>query len=336
MSTKRKVPVLSVGLFLLIGLSLLGWMIVVYGGGDDVQKGYTVTVEFEDASGIINGGLVRIAGAHIGQVTAEPVLNENNRVDVEVTIKESAKLPVDTEFEIVALSLLGDKAIYLKVPEDQKPPYLKDGDRIMGVSPKGLDAVQNKVEALTDQINIIVGKTDSTFDNLNSTLLEYREVAQTLNTTLKKIEGDLLTDQTIEDLKISLSNIRNTSSSLEEFSHELKPIATETKIALQDFRKVTTNSNEAITKINERIDLIDPVLEALPQTIQTYDKVGVALEKSLSNEGGLLHTITDDKELDKDAKTFVKNLRVNGILGYKDNSNPEADDPRDRYRGVRR
>jgi len=60
----------SVGLFLLAGLSIVGWMILSFGGSNKVKDAINLTVQFEDASGIIEGGIVRLAGAHIGEVVS--------------------------------------------------------------------------------------------------------------------------------------------------------------------------------------------------------------------------------------------------------------------------
>jgi len=322
MSTKKKVPVFSVGVFLLVGLSLLGWMVIKYGATNKVQKGYDVEISFSDASGIIKGGLVRLAGANVGYVSEVPILNQQ---------------------EIVSLSLLGDKAIYIRIPDEPSQSLLKAGSRVQGVSPEGLGEVQTKAEEL-------LVKTDETFGKLNNTLSEYSEVAQNLNTSITRLNSTLLADEKLEEISETLGNIRSASQSFEELAKGLHPLADDARLTMKEFRKTAKSTSSTVTgatetikqaqttlaKIDQKIELVDPALKTLPETIQTYNKVGKTLETALKNEDSLLSAVTQDKEVKEDTKTFVKNLRTNGILGYKDDSDPDKEDPRDRYRGMRR
>ncbi|RYD76972.1 MAG: MCE family protein, partial [Verrucomicrobiaceae bacterium] len=73
MSTERKGTEVFVGLFLFIGFAFIAIMVVLFGrvsmGGKDT---YQVTVEFPNASGIVKGSDVLLAGARIGTVAEAP------------------------------------------------------------------------------------------------------------------------------------------------------------------------------------------------------------------------------------------------------------------------
>ena len=47
-------------------------------------------------------------------------------------------------------------------------------------------------------------------------------------------------------------------------------------------------------------------------------------------------TLAYDREPAQDAKTFLRNLRRYGILGYRDAQTHDERDPRNRFRGRRR
>ncbi len=343
MSKKRKVPLFAVGVFLLTGLSVLGWMILKYGGTNEIQEGYSINVEFDDASGIIEGGIVRIAGANVGVINSAPTLTDAHKIIVPITIREDLKLPTNTRFEITSLSLLGDKAIYLKVPKNPAQTFIKDGAFVQGISPKGLGEVQDRTE-------VLLKKTSSALE-------EYKEVAEKLNITLNRLNNSILEDDKLEDIGITVENLKEASQSFKELTNGLHPLADEARLTMAEFRKTAKGANNTMTgvsktlevtedtvlearatfqKVNNSIGKLDPTLNALPETLKTYDRVGKSLEKSFNSEDSLLSTVTQDKEVKNDAKTFVKNLRTNGILGYKDDSDPNKDDPRDRYRGMRR
>jgi hypothetical protein len=64
------------------------------------------------------------------------------------------------------------------------------------------------------------------------------------------------------------------------------------------------------------------------------DKAGQALDRVESGEG-LLGTLAYDREVSDDARAFIRNLKQQGILRYRDREMPE-EDPRNRFRGRRR
>jgi ABC-type transporter Mla subunit MlaD len=75
MATTERRTEFVVGLFLFIGLILLGALIVQFGRfGDRVRGHYPITVVFDDASGLIKGSEVRMGGARIGKVEEHPEL----------------------------------------------------------------------------------------------------------------------------------------------------------------------------------------------------------------------------------------------------------------------
>jgi phospholipid/cholesterol/gamma-HCH transport system substrate-binding protein len=73
MSTERKGTELFVGLFLIIGFSVIAVMVVMFGRfGESLTKFYEITVEFPNASGLIKGADVLLAGRRIGHVAEAP------------------------------------------------------------------------------------------------------------------------------------------------------------------------------------------------------------------------------------------------------------------------
>ena len=340
---KRKLPLLPVGLFLLAGLTILGWMLIKYGGTTKIKDSMNVTVEFSDASGIIEGGIVRLAGANVGYVTVPPVLNEDLKVDVGLAIRPDIEIPRNAIFKIVSLSMLGDKAIYIVYPTSPSNEKIKDGDYIKGVSPKGLDELQAEAEQLTHKVGLVLERTDATFSQISDTLTEYRGTAEQLNTSLARLNNTILSQEALKGMEETLTSLGRTSNEIEVFSKSLSPIAAETRLTVTEFMKVATETNKLVASTNKRVEELSPSLKKLPDTLDTYaetgkilQEVGVSLKKAISSEDSLVGALTQDGEIKSDAKTFVKNLKNNGILGYKDNTDSTQDDPRDRYRGVRR
>ena len=74
--------------------------------------------------------------------------------------------------------------------------------------------------------------------------------------------------------------------------------------------------------------------KAVASISRAADKAGQAIDRAEQGEG-LLGTLAYDREVTDDAKVFIRNLRQQGILRYRDKETPE-EDPRNRFRGRRR
>src|SRR3954453_12426376 len=101
---ERKGAEIYVGLFLLIGLSVIAWMVVTFGkvGHGLFAKTYKVTMEFPNASGLVKGADILLAGARIGPVPDPPylVMDEGFTVGVKVDINEGVKIPKKSSFVV--------------------------------------------------------------------------------------------------------------------------------------------------------------------------------------------------------------------------------------------
>ena len=62
-----------VGLFVLLGLAVVAFLVVYFGRlGQGLQKFYDVQVDFPNASGLLAGADVLLGGAQIGYVAENP------------------------------------------------------------------------------------------------------------------------------------------------------------------------------------------------------------------------------------------------------------------------
>ena len=90
--------------------------------GDD--SGYTLTAEFDNASGLAPGAEVRMSGVKIGVVTTQSLDPNTFFAIVTMTIEDEIQLPKDTSARILADGLLGASFVSLEPggEEDSIPP----------------------------------------------------------------------------------------------------------------------------------------------------------------------------------------------------------------------
>ncbi len=183
-----------VGFFLLAGLAIIAALIVMFGRvGESWRNSYAIAVTFENASGLLKGSSVLYAGAPVGRVMHPPVvIDEGRAVEVWLTIHEEVKIRQNAKFVIGSSGLLGDRFVDVQaralVPGEAEPPFLQAGDRIQGYRTPGLADLTEGSKPLLDKANVIAGQLQEFISRLNR---------------------DILTDATAEDLRQSIKHLRS-------------------------------------------------------------------------------------------------------------------------------
>jgi ABC-type transporter Mla subunit MlaD len=340
MARRSKRTETLVGLFLFVGLTLLGGLIVEYGRfGDRMRGAYTIIVEFQDASGVIKGSEVRRGGVKIGQVAAKPVLGQNRRVRVTIVIREDQPLPKNAVFQIISLTLLGDKAIVVSIPDDASSEMLADGDMIPGGGQSGLEAIQSDAQVIAADARILMGNARTTLLKLDAALDDVRAVAGRLTEGVETLNEDLLSDSNLSNFSETLANLKEATHHINEASDDLAPILADARKSVRSVASAAEAAEGTFTRASSEMDKIEPALREVPgavRSIKTAANAATQTLEGLQNPDGLIGSLATDGEVTTDAKTFMKNLRRYGILGYRDAETFDEDDPRNRFRGKRR
>src|SRR5215469_13129216 len=96
---ERKTQV-RVGIFLLIGLSVVGVIVVYFGRiGSDMRQHYFLDAHFPNAVGVKNGADVLLSGAKVGRVATCPsILPDMQGVSIQLLIYQEIKIPRGSRF----------------------------------------------------------------------------------------------------------------------------------------------------------------------------------------------------------------------------------------------
>src|SRR5271170_6888599 len=170
----------KVGIFLLLGIGLVCTLIIIFGEVPDLFKPtYTVTVRFSDASGLLKGSDVYLAGAVIGKVTTDPLyIPDSQSVEVHLKINKEVGIREGSTYEIGSSGLLGDRFVVVKpaaypkgTPETEKKPFVEDGAEIDGTTETGLNDIMDASKPLIDRANHIAAQLDDMITRLNTDVL---------------------------------------------------------------------------------------------------------------------------------------------------------------------
>jgi phospholipid/cholesterol/gamma-HCH transport system substrate-binding protein len=304
MSTERKGAEIYVGIFLVTGLTFIALMLVRFGGiAQSFSNYYSITVEFDNASGIIKDSVVLLAGAPIGKVAEKPklLIRDGFGVSVKLNIAEDVRIPRDATIVVDQSGLLGDCYVDVIPPAKiDKTNLIQPGDTIVGGTKPGLGALQQ-------QGTTALGKLADTLDEL------------------KKITGDLhtglLNEQNLKNLSDTFANLKTTTDNLSVSSKKLDGILDKGDGAVESAKKTFESADKAAADLRTAMADFKRVAESANKTMDSarnFVDTGTRVLKKAEQGEGALGLLLTDKETADNLKAFSANLRRSGPVFYKD------------------
>lgn len=330
MISPEKRTELFVGLFLLIGLVLLGGLILQFARFKERFGGhYTITVVFDDASGLIKGSEVRMGGAKIGQVAALPELNEAVQVEVEIAVTQGIRIPAGASFQINSATLLGDKLVIVIPPVEKTGKFIEPGSRHLGAGPTGLDALQNNAEIVSRDVVRILKEAETTLAKVDGAVEEIQSASKQLGEAVGKINRSVLAENNLARFDKTMANLSDVSDQWKQTSAKLDPALAEARAAIASVKTAAARAEKTLTNADTALASIKP---AADQISAAAGKAGTTLDRMNRGEG-MLGAFASDNDVALDFKAFMKNLRRNGILLYQDSKTEPPAKPAPRIKG---
>lgn len=210
----------KVGIFVFLGCAALAGLVMKFGRlGEGVKTYYQLNVKFLDASGLLKGSDVLLAGARIGRVSSGPrLVRDGPGVIVPLRIYDYVKIPLDSKFTVGSSGLLGDRFVTVTPPKGQPSGYIAKDSFIDGMRESGFDD-------LTKQGNELVGD---------------------LRTTVQKLNQETLSAQNMENLKASMEHLNQATSALAESSKKLDGVIEQADSAMDSAKKAADGLQTAI------------------------------------------------------------------------------------------
>lgn len=328
MDERDKKTELLVGLFLTVGLLLLGTLILQFGSVRELFKGtYAISVTLPDGTGIKEGTPVLLGGRKIGKADDKPVFNSTfTGVIIPLKIYSDIKIPADATFSIGTSGLLGDAFLEIKPSGKASVNYIAPNTEIQGIPSGGLGALQNTAVELSQ-------KADVAMADIRAAIKDLREV-------LKKLNEGVLSDSATKDLRESFKHLNSVVTRLDEktlsdeTSADIKSAVASLKSAAKAFEDGVKKLDPAFAKIDSAAAKADQVMDSADAAMKSVDKGAAAIGQAagdIRNGDGLLPALMKDEQLKLEFKNLIANLREHGILRYRDNAgkgeSAKKDDP---------
>ena len=290
MSQERKNVEFLVGLFLLIGFTVVAALVVKFGRVGQGLNVYTLRVEFPNASGLVKDSYVLLAGARIGHVASDPVLTERSSVIVSIKVRNDVKIPRKSTLLVGSSGLMGDRYIdVIPSPNGNPNDVALPDELIQGSRATGLDDLAVKGGAV--------------MDHLVSDLEQIKTLTQAINQRL-------LNETNLKNFEDTLANLKATSESLAQSAKKVEPVLEE--------------ANKAASSARTLIDSGKNMVDSGKQLVES----GKSVVKKAQDGGGPLGTLLSDRQASDDLKAFLSNLRRSGPVFYKDRTPTPTPAPR--------
>ena len=210
----------KVGIFVFIGCAALAALVVKFGRlGEGVKTYYQLTVRFGDASGLLKGSDVLLAGAKIGRVSGGPrLVRDGPGVFVPLRIFDYVNLPLGSKFTVGSSGLLGDRFVTVTPPIGPPSGYVLKNSYIDGTRETGIDDLTREGGALVND----------------------------LRTTVQKLNQDTLSAQNMENLKASMEHLNQATSALAESSKKLDGVLEQADSTMASAKKAADSLQNAI------------------------------------------------------------------------------------------
>jgi phospholipid/cholesterol/gamma-HCH transport system substrate-binding protein len=246
----------KVGAFVFIGLAMLGALVVQFGRlGEGLRTYYPLTVRFSDASGLLKGSDVLLAGAKIGKVSGGPrMVREGQGVDVPLKIYDYIKVPEGSKFTVGSSGLLGDRFVSVTIPSGQPKGFLAPNTYISGSRETGIDDLTREGGALVNDL---------------------RGTVQKIDTTVARLNEDTLSSANMENLKSSMEHLNEATGALAESSKKLDNVIEKADSTMVSAKKAADDLQKVLRAAREGKGLV--------ATLLNNDQVANDLRALISN-----------------------------------------------------
>ena len=258
----------KVGVFVLIGLVVTALMVMRFSKGTGLSATYNLNLKARNASGIIRGASVLMAGVPIGSVSEIYLAPDGSSVTMVASIYDDFKISSNAVFGIGTVGFLGDRYISVSpgVSANGSAGYRQPGDTVQVEEAFDFTKVAESASGLMEKLG---GAVDQ------------------LSNAVTRLDRTLISEQNLSNLTATVENFRGLSEramsaagSLDEFMRTNTPVLSQSVTNFAEFTEklnlvtlelqqtVATNRAEltaAIKNIERATDRADKILQDVEQ-----------------------------------------------------------------------
>ena len=304
-SSESRTLEFRVGLFMLVGLAVIGYLVVSVGRfSTGFTKYYALTVELPNASGLLRNSKVLLAGAAIGTAGAPAVLANGQGVRVPLQIDERIRIAKNARIVVGSSGLMGDRYVDVILPSVPAGGYFQPGETVAGTRASGMDDLEAEGGKL-------VGDLRATVANLNG--------------TITRVNTEMLTPEMFKGLHDSVANLSATTKNFQAASEKLNGVLDDARGAVAQAKGAMDGARDTLASAKTAADDVQKTIGDARTAIGDVRKVLAGVRDATDDAvhgPGLLGTLISNKQLSDNLAALISNLRRSGVIFYKDRPVP--------------
>lgn len=284
---------LKVGLFVLIGLVLLGLLLVQFSKGTSLFRGtYTIKLHTQNVGGLKQRSGVLLSGVQVGGVERIVLAPDGKSVTVFLKIYSDYPIYQDARFVIEQAGFLGDQFVAV-VPTKNEGERLADGADVNCAEPFNLQEVARDAAGFIKRIDETAQKLDASVADLRARVLN----AETLANFGDSITNmRLFTEEALGTVKnINLVVLTNSAQ-----------VGTAVSNAVEFSTGLTRLANSAQSMLDSNAVTIAAATKNIEAATATLKNLAADLQAGK----GLAGTVLQNQELATNVQAIAANLSV--------------------------
>ena len=255
----------TVGVFVFIGLALIGALMLTFSRGIGLLKPkYEIVMRTRSVAGLKTGADVFLSGVNIGKVKSIKLDQKDKGVLVRLTILEEFSLHNDSRFVIEQQGVLGDQFVNIS-PGSPGAPLLKDGDQVEGNDPFNLQEVAQSANMLLKRFDELGATVSAAIRRVNDQVLDAQSLSNFSRTmanfekvserTLGLIDNaSLIVTNNAPVFGMSMSNVLAFSRKLEEVAMKVDEAIVTNRVELNESMKNLRDATASVKHMTAEME----------------------------------------------------------------------------------
>ncbi|MEO0541250.1 MAG: MlaD family protein [Cyanobacteria bacterium P01_A01_bin.105] len=253
----------SVGLLILTGIGLFGFLVLWLRGINPGQRSYYLQVNFANTSGLQTGTPVSYRGVPVGRIVE--ISTGTNTVDVRVEILDGAlRIPAAVSIETTQAGLIGETAVSMT-------PLATLTESQLAISPVASDCDSQVILCDGDRLDGSVG-------------VSYEDLLRSSQQISEFLTNPAVTDE-IDEI---LANTNDIAENVVDLTAELTLLAEETRTQLEPLALSAQQSLDSVGSAAQQIEI------STARTAQSLDVTLIEVNNLLAANRGNLSTTLDN------------------------------------------
>ncbi len=285
---------IKVGLFVLIGLLLLATLLVYFSKGvTRFSRAYDIYLQTSDVGGIKPGAGVLMSGYPIGNVTRLILSTNGDTVTLVLKIKQEHRIRTNAVFVLEQSGFLGDQFVAVYPGTNLAATFLESGAQVTCPPPFNLQQTARDASGFIHRID---------------------QTARELNATIADVRKHLLNQQTLTNLAVAASQMRDLSGRALVTVDEIQSLVATNRPAINN-----SVSNLAVFsgQLNQLADSLDEVvatnsthLAAAVKNVEASSEILKTVMEDVRAGKGTAGRLITDEQIAADVAQIARNLSI--------------------------